>query len=220
MKQHIKILIAIVTASLVVTSCQKKFEEFESNPNRAEQVSPDLVFRGINSDMNVDGPWSLASRWNQFDCCNYNYYGDQRYDWTGASLSYTTLKNVIKMEEEAKRAGNPDINPYTALGKFFRAFFFYHMTNLVGDLPMTEALNGLETPNPKYDSQKSIFLQIIKWLDESNNDLAKLIAEGNKVLDGDIYFISDRDNKYMNIYRYDLSTKKTNQITSFKDYDH
>jgi len=188
MKPFKIILPAAIATVFTLTSCQEKFEEFERNPNRAEQASPDLVFRGITADMNGDAPWSLVSRWNQFDCCNYNYYGDQRYDWTGASLKYATLKNVIKMEEEAKRAGNADINPYSALGKFFRAFFFYQMTNLVGDLPMTEALSGLENPNPKYDSQKSIYLQVMKWLDESNNDLAKLITEGNKALDGDIYF--------------------------------
>lgn len=190
--RYLKIIFPTAIAAIfTLTSCQKKFEEFESNPNRAEQVSPDLIFRGITADMNSDGPWSLVSRWNQFDCCNYNYYGDQRYDWTGASLNYTTLKNVIKMEEEAKRAGNADNNPYSALGKFFRAFFFYKMTNLVGDLPMTEALSGLENPNPKYDSQKTIYLQIMKWLEESNNDLTALITGGNKALDGDIYFRND-----------------------------
>ena len=101
------------------------------------------------------------------------------------------LAQKRQMEEEAKRAGNPDINPYSALGKFFRAFFFYRMTNLVGDLPMTEALNGLSNPNPKYDEQKAIFSQILKWLEESNADLTKLITEGNKTLDGDIYFNND-----------------------------
>lgn len=181
----------IFSGMVALSGCQEKFEDFERNPNRAEQVSPDLVLRGITADMNTDGPWSLVSRWNQFDCCNYNYYGDQRYDWTGAGLNYTTLKNVVKMEEEATRAGNAEVNPYSALGKFFRAFFFYRMTNLVGDLPMTEALSGLNNPNPKYDAQKTIFLQILKWLDESNADLSKLIAEGNKTLDGDIYFKND-----------------------------
>ena len=190
--RHFKILVPAVMATVFfLASCEKKFEEYESNSNRPEQVSPDLVLRGITADMNGDGPWSLVSRWNQFDCCNYNYYGDQRYDWTGATLNYTTLKNVIKMEEEAKRAGNADINPYSALGKFFRAFFFYRMTTLVGDLPMEEALKGLESPSPKYDSQKTIFLQILKWLEEANTDLTKIIAEGNTAMDGDIYYKND-----------------------------
>ena len=203
MKHNKILIIAAIVAIFPATSCQDKYDEFEGNPNRAEQVSPDLVLRGITADMNVDGPWSLVSRWNQFDCCNYNYYGDQRYDWTGASLSYTTLKNVVKMEDEAKRAGYADINPYSALGKFFRAFFFYHMTNLVGDLPLEEALKGLESPTPQYDSQKEIFLQVLKWLDESNTDLSKLIAEGNKALDGDIYFQNNLSKwqKAVNTYR-------------------
>ncbi|HKO81631.1 MAG TPA: SusD/RagB family nutrient-binding outer membrane lipoprotein [Chitinophagaceae bacterium] len=198
MKQPIKIFIAIITGTLVLTSCQKKFEEFESNPNRAEQVTPELVFRGIASDMNGDAPWSLVSRWNQFDCCNYNYYGDQRYDWTGASLNYSSLNNVIKMEEEAKRLGGNNVNPYTAIGKFFRAFFFYRMTNLVGDLPMTEALKGEENLKPVYNNQKEIFVQVLKWLEESNTELQQLIQSpdlGNttdgQLLKGDIYY----DNK-------------------------
>lgn len=191
MKQYRLLPATALFLLIALAGCQKKFEQYESNPNRAEQVSPDLVLRGVTADMNTDGPWSLVSRWNQFDCCNYNYYGDQRYDWTGATLNYTTLKNVVKMEEEAKRAGNADINPYSALGKFFRAFFYYRMSNLVGDLPMTDALNGLASPNPVYDGQKAIFIQINKWLEDANADLAKLIAEGNKNLDGDIYFKND-----------------------------
>ncbi len=191
MKLVNKFIIAIIAVSAVAGGCKKKFEEFAANPNLAEQVSPELVLRGITSDMNADGPWSSISRWNQFDVCNYNYYGDQRYDWTGAGLNYTTLNNVVKMEEEAKRVGAADINPYSALGKFFRAFFFYRMSSLTGDLPLKDALQGSAVPTPAYDSQKAIFLQILQWLEEANTNLAKLIADGNTNIDGDIYFGND-----------------------------
>ncbi len=82
-----------------------------------------------------DSPWDLTQRWCQFNCCNYNYYGNQEYNWTNDALLYTTLKNVVKMEEEAIRSGLPEKNAYSALGKFFRAYFYYNMTMLVGDLP-------------------------------------------------------------------------------------
>ena len=39
-------------------------------------------------------------------------------------------------------------------GLFFRAYFFVNMSEKVGDLPMTEALQGLENTSPKYDAQK------------------------------------------------------------------
>ncbi len=189
-----KIRNKILTVSMVVlslASCSKNFETFEKNPNRPINVPPNLVLTGVMSDLNGDRPWSLVSRWNQFDNCNYNYYGDQRYDWTGAGLNYITLKNVVKMEEEAIRVGNKEVNAYSALGKFFRAFFFYRMTNLVGDVPMKEALKGLADTDPLYDSQKDVYIQIIQWLEESNNELAALITEGGDAkIDGDIYFSS------------------------------
>src|SRR6476659_8834529 len=122
MKRITTLLPAAIVAIATFTGCTKKFEDYEKNPNQAESVSADLVFRGINSDMNNDDPWSLISRWNQFDCCNYNYYGDQRYDWTGASLNFNSLENIQKMEEEATKRGMPDLNPYAAIGKFQRAF--------------------------------------------------------------------------------------------------
>lgn len=192
MKSSIFLFISIISLTLV--SCEKKFTEQELNANRPETVPPNLVLTGILSDLNGDRPWSLVSRWNQFDNCNYNYYGDQRYDWTGASLNYNTLKNVVKMEEEAIRVGEETLNPYSALGKFFRAFFYYRMTSLVGDLPMTEALQGLKAPQPGYNSQKEIFIQILKWLDEANTELTTLIGKsGDTKIDGDFYFDSKSD---------------------------
>lgn len=178
---------SLVAFALVVTGCKKQFEDFPVNTNRPVTVPPNLVLTGVLSDVNLDGPWSIRA--NQFDACNYNYYGDQRYDWTGAELNYQTLKNIVKMEEEAKRVGLADVNVYTTMGKFLRAFFFYRMTSLVGDLPMNESLKGAEVAEPVYDSQKSIFLQVIKWLDEANSEMATLISQGGDgKIDGDIYF--------------------------------
>jgi hypothetical protein len=172
-----------------ITACKKKYDEYLVNPNRPESVPPSLAFTAVSSDMNVDRPWSLVSRWNQFDAINYNYYGDQRYDWTGLSWNYGTLNNVQRMEMEAQRLGLGEVNPYSALAKFFKAFFFYRMSSLNGDLPMTEALKGTENWTPKYDEQKAIFLQILTWLDEANTDLEGLIVnKGDNKIEGDIYF--------------------------------
>lgn len=91
------------------------------------------------------------------------------------------------MEEEAKRAGAADVNPYSALGKVFRAMLYTRMTMQVGDLPLSEALKGLEEIDPVYDTQKQVFVQVLKWLDEANTDLAQLAAAGNSTLSGDVF---------------------------------
>lgn len=167
----------------------KDFEEMESNQNRPTTAPASLVLNGALNDL-AERPWSLEHRQNQYWCCNYNYYGTNEY-WGSASLNFMTLKNIIKMEEEAIRLGAPDSNPYTALGKFLRAYFYVRMTQRVGDLPLTEALKGLENVAPSYDTQKDVYLQVLTWLDESNQELAQLIAGSDKSLAGDFYFNND-----------------------------
>lgn len=189
---------------LIGNACNKKFDELESNPNLPEKVPAALVLNGIETNMaGLQRPWNLEQRWNQFACCNYNYYGNQEYNWSDATLYYTTLKNVLKMEEEAKRGGAGDLNPYSALGKFFRAYFFYEMTMRVGDLPMKEALAGIDNLKPRYDTQKEIFIQVNKWLEEANTDMAALISSANNTLLGDYLLNNDlrRWQKVVNSFR-------------------
>ncbi len=186
MKRIQYILTFLLLASVSFTACTKQ-SDLENNPNQPTQVTASLVFNGVLNDF-ARRPWDMTQRWNQFSCCNYNYYGNQEYNWGGASLSYGTLKNVIKMEQEAKRVGLPDNNVYAAMGKFFRAFFFYEMTMKVGDIPMTEALQSSANLTPKYDTQKDVFKQVLTWLDESNTLLGQLRTAGDNNLSGDIFY--------------------------------
>jgi hypothetical protein len=191
--------------ALALSSCEKSFEELEKDQNRPVNVPAALVLQGVESDMfnNIGRPFSAEMRWNQFYCSNYNYYATNEYTWTTGSNHYNTLKNVIKMEEEAKRSGLADVNGYSALGKFFRAFYFYEMTIRMGDLPMTEALKGIENTSPKYDTQKAVFVQVLKWLDEANADMSALITKGENSVTGDFYFGGDirKWQKAVNAYK-------------------
>lgn len=195
-------LIILVAAFFMLAGCTKKFDELSANPNSPENVPASLALNGIEVSIN-QRPWGLDHRAGQFSLVNYNYYGNNEYNWSGATLYYTTLKNVIRMEEEAIRAGAKELNPYSALGKFFRAFLFYEMTMRVGDLPLKEALKGTEVLQPKYDTQKDIFIQIFKWLEESNADITQLINAKDNSLLGDFYFNNDlkKWQKVVNTFR-------------------
>jgi len=63
------------------------------------------------------------------------------------------------------------------------------MSLKVGDIPMSEALKGLASPTPKYDSQKQVFLQSLTLLEESNAMFTALIAKSDVSLQGDIFFV-------------------------------
>lgn len=176
-------ILALIVSLPLVQSCDKDFALLEQNQNLPAKVPPGLVLNGVLNDL-YQQPWSLEHRQNQFWCCNYNYYGTNEY-WSNASLSFATLNNVKKMEEEALSAGGSAVNPYSALGKFFRAFFYVRMSQRVGDLPLTQALQGLGNIRPVYDTQEQVYVQVIQWLDEANDDLASLIVSGDGTLSGD-----------------------------------
>lgn len=182
-------ILTILAAVALLQSCDKDFAKLEQNQNRPSKVPPGLILNGVLNDLYL-APWSLEHRQNQFWCSNYNYYGTNEY-WSNATLNYQTLKNVMKMEEEAKRAGGGVVNPYTALGKFFRAFFYVRMSQKVGDIPLSQALQGLENIRPAYDNQKEIYLSVLNWLEEANTDLGVLIAANDNTLSGDFMLGND-----------------------------
>ena len=196
-----KFLIALL-AFILFTFNSCDYTDLDVDPNRATSAPASLILNGVLLNF-YNGAWNPTMRQNQYWCINYNYYGTNEY-WSGAaSLDFTRLKNVQKMEEEALKGGAAAVNPYSALGKFFRAYHFVNMSQKVGDLPLSEALNGLENTTPKYATQKEVYIQVLKWLDEANTDLASLIAKGGQRADGDWFYNGNlvQWQKLVNAYR-------------------
>lgn len=197
MKKIFKICVLPVVMLLSATGCKKGFDELSVNNNKPNNVPASLLFNGILNNM-AELPDGQKEIYSQYYLYNYDYYGNNRYDLGGGDDYYTTLKNVVDMEKKASETGGAAINPYEALGKFFKAYLFSKMSLEMGDIPMTEALKGLDNLEPKYDTQKAVMLQSLVWLDSANDDLAQLIAKPNDfgtgagaVLTNDIYFAND-----------------------------
>ena len=114
-----KISFYILTVlGLTFAGCESKFTELEKDPNRAVNVPASLNLKEVEYAMysNTGRAFSAEMRWNQFYCSNYNYYATNEYSWTEMPNHFFTLKNVVKMEEEAVRSGEAQKNVYSALG--------------------------------------------------------------------------------------------------------
>ncbi|MDB4922576.1 MAG: Starch-binding associating with outer rane [Mucilaginibacter sp.] len=215
MKKILKIYLLPVLMVLTVSSCKKTFEDRAINHNVPTSVPASLLLNGVLNSM-VDFPDGSSEIYDQYYIYNYNYYGDNTYDLGSGDNYYLTLKNVLLMEQQAVVAGSPAVNPYSAIGKFFRAYFFSKMSLEEGDIPMTQALQGLANLKPVYDSQKAVMVQSLAWLESANADLASLITTGSNTLTGDIFFGGDltKWQKVVNAYRIRLLTelsKKTSE---------
>lgn len=199
--KNITILALLV---LGMSACEKSFEDLQVNPNQPASAPPSLIFQGVLNDM-FDNCWNdnIVMRYNQFHLCNYNYYGNNEYNWTTSGFDFYTLNNVMLMEAEAEKLAGGTSNPYSALGKFFRAYFSIRMSLKFGDVPMTEALRGLENTTPTYDDQKAVFVQSLNLLEEANDLMAATIAKNDNSLQGDIYLGNDlvKWQKIINTYK-------------------
>lgn len=202
----------VIICLISMTACQKRIEEISVNPNQATSVPASLLLvrqlNDLSGGLGGVEPWGNVSRYNQFHCRNYQYYGDNFYSFTGGPFGVYNgnLKNIERMEAEAIKAGASAVNPYSAIAKFLKAYYYYNLTSLMGDVPMTDAIKGLDGQfSPKYDDQKTIFLQVIKWLDEANDDFAALINSNDLTLNNasDIFYNGklDKWRKLVNTFK-------------------
>ncbi|UKT62996.1 SusD/RagB family nutrient-binding outer membrane lipoprotein [Pedobacter mucosus] len=197
MKKIFYIYLLPISLMLFVTSCKKSFEELTLNNNKPNSVSAALLFNGVLNNL-ADLPDGQKEIYGQYYLYNYDYYGNNRYDLGGGDDYYTTLKNVVAMEQQASASGGAAVNPYEALGKFFKAYFFSKMSLEMGDIPMSQALKGLDGLEPVYDTQKAVMQQSLNWLESANADLDQIIknpsiagAGTGATLSNDIYFNND-----------------------------
>ncbi|RYY22326.1 MAG: SusD/RagB family nutrient-binding outer membrane lipoprotein [Sphingobacteriaceae bacterium] len=217
MKKLFSILfVAMLLLSTLISGCKKSFEDLTQNTNVPNSVPASLLFNGILNSM-VEYPDNSKEIYDQYYIYNYDYYGNNRYDFGSGDNYYATLKNVLAMEAQATKSGSAAVNPYSAIGKFFRAYFFSKMSMEEGDIPMTQALQGATNLTPVYDTQKAVMIQSLAWLESANTDFTTLITAGGNTLTGDIYFNGDltKWQKVVNTFRIRLLlqlSKKTADI--------
>lgn len=180
----------IVFAALSITSLScKKIEDLQKDPAAIYDASPKLLLTGILLN-SYDGPWGADQRNNQYMVLNEAYYGNQAYTWTTGSFDadYTQIRNAVRLEIEAQKIGDLGL-PYIALAKFFKAYFFIRASDMFGDVPMSEALKGVNESvfKPKYDQQKDVYIQTLTLLDEANAELTTLIQD-RATVEGDFFY--------------------------------
>ncbi|MEP6684376.1 MAG: SusD/RagB family nutrient-binding outer membrane lipoprotein [Parafilimonas sp.] len=212
MKSIIKIIMFCIIASIVLPACKKSFDSLSVNENKPVNVPSSLLLNGIENSM-YEAPYTMKERWGQYYCCDYDYYGNNRYDFGAGDDYYATLENVVKMDEEATAVGLPDGNVYNALFYFFKAYLFSKMSLEMGDVPMADALRGTAELTPTYTPQKQVFQQAFLWLDSANTKLTALIAAQDNTLKGDIYFDNNISEwqKTINAYRLRLLIELSKQ---------
>lgn len=179
----IKLITVTVISILSFTSCTNNFDDLQVNPNKPSEVPPSLLFTFLQRYAFQGSNFGQMSAQYYVNYYNGGILDEATYYWQRSSFNiYTTVRNAKMMVEEAERINAPDY--YKGLAHFFRAYTFATLTERMGDIPYTEAMKGSEGIfYPKYDTQKDVYIGILKEL-----DLANGLIPSNGTIEGDITF--------------------------------
>lgn len=177
MKRFINTTAVLLSAlAFTVASCEKGFEEINTDPNRISSISPGTLLNptiyelaSFNMSKSDDITFELMQVSLPFPSPTG---GIHRYDITEntGSSTWSTYYRWINNIKEMKRAADEaeDVN-YRAIAMTLNAWVYSNLTDLFGSVPMDEAVSAEEGVfQPKYNTQKEIYTKILADLDSAN----------------------------------------------------
>ena len=172
-----KIILGLFLLVGLLSSCTKNFEEMNKDPNNPVDVPAINVFtNAVNSAVGSQlGGWiqhTYLGVWCQ-QWCKVQYIDEDRYmprDMSGYfNGPYgSELKNLTIVINKATEEGDDKL---LGAAKVLRAWAFLYLTDIWGDVPYSESLQGFEADGiitPAYDTQESIYAALNTELDEAN----------------------------------------------------
>ena len=193
MNIHIKLLSAIILSSLTY-GCTDDFEEMNTSPNDLTSVpyktlitdAEISIVKAYNPVLNFEVSWA---RYNVRDV----YVQNDRYEQPGSGTNFNVYSGHLKnLQAAIELAAEAEDNNAIAVAQIMKAYAFQNMTDWYGDIPYSEALmaDDSENPNiyPKYDSQQSIYTDIIAQLKAANTmiDTSESMGTADVIFDGDM----------------------------------
>ncbi len=187
---------------LLAVSCTDNFEALNTNPNAPTDVQPGLLLRQVIYDYgeemsyegfvagNLLGQYFTAIDFNLFD---RHSLSDPQVGGNPWPVFYTNLRdNEIILQAARSNATNA---VYEGPALILKAYMTAALTDIFGDVPYTEALQGLSgVVTPVYDSQEDIYTAANGILDNLDKAIAAINNySGNQQLEGDILFNGNLD---------------------------
>ncbi len=188
----------VAAAAVVLPSCES-FEDTNTDPNKVTeaQVSPMYLASRIfvMSTLNAD-QWqrviNLGTDTFAQYFCNDKYTTNQcqpNNDYTEGywNNTYSWVHNLNKAIE---LCGDSDTdNNIKQMCRIWRVWVYSRLTDLLGDVPYSQACNLDDYPGPAYDRQVDIYYDMVKELAEASSSI--IISAPNTIGNYDFFFGGD-----------------------------
>ena len=228
MKKYL-FLLGLFSATTALTSCEK-FLDVNTNPNNPTSSTPNFLLPNIISN-GIQTQMFTALRTPYIEqyvvSRTANSGGNDQYLFTNAqstnTFNYSYFQsggNIPPMIAAAQAEGSPY---FVGAGKIMQALILAHATDMLGDVPYTEAYQGGNNYTPKYDSQQQIYATINQLCDEGVVEMQKPATANFRPLysttpseSGDILYKGDV-NKWIRL-AYALEARQAQHLTKKNSY--
>src|SRR5438552_1960074 len=172
-------ILSAVAAALVGSAACSDLTSINQNPNGPIEVPPpSMLSNAIQTVVNgVDGPNNnLDTRggglWVQY-YAEIQYRDEDKYivrpGVDGGWPFYNgALEDFQRMIDKGVAANTPN---WEAVGRIMKSYVFSVMTDAMGDIPYSEALQGAALLTPKYDTQQKIYTALFVDLAKASQEI-------------------------------------------------
>jgi len=210
---------------MLIGSCTHKFEEINTDPNRATEAPTAFILTHAQR-------WMATSYYDTWQGLRLNgvisqtwaqrtYTEEDRYDFsmrTGSVNTYFNLayqisellNKIVELQDDVVLAGTyGPTEVQVATVKILKAWLILQNVQAYGDVPYTQANKIHEFPNAKYDTQESIYKGLINDLKEAHTMLKGTSRGWTR---GDMFFGGNisRWSKFANSLRLHIAMRLSN----------
>ncbi|SHF69858.1 Starch-binding associating with outer membrane [Fodinibius roseus] len=170
-----KIAVSGVLILLMFSSCTEDFNDLNTDPSLVTEdiVDPDLLLTNVlkNSIFSIHNGGRISEfAYYYSNQASGNIFNNTDYDFSGYYQDYLiNIAEVIRLTEE-----QPNLVNKNAIARIWKVWLFHRLTDAYGDLPYSEAVLSAQesVSQPKYDTQQSIYTDMLNELKEASEVLS------------------------------------------------
>ena len=226
MKNKILIITLSVLSVIFINSCTKDFDEINKDPNYPglEKASPDMLLTNAVESLTdrvheIFIGHEMGSGWVQH-MAKVQYTDEDRYNYRISVVNNTwnSLYGNSGMDVETilRYAKANNLKNYEGVALVLKSYISSLLTDMFGDVPYSQAWKAVDDVSatlPAYDTQESIYMDVIAKLDTANS----LLSVTNEKVKGDILYAGDitKWKKFANSLRLRLLLRMSDKNISF-----
>ena len=196
-----KYVMSLVVAGTLLSSCDKlkDFGDTNNNPNGSSEVLTSALLTNVEATIG-----GLAASLQPGLYCQYfaeaTYPGNSLYSLPqlNSSGNYSGVlmdcQLIINKNTDPATSGTNYVTSggaaenQIATANILKSYIYWTMTDRWGNLPYSEALQGVAIINPKYDAQEDIYKGILNTLTQAIGtfDASKVAVKGDIIYNGDV----------------------------------